>query len=135
MKKKVTIINGDRIKTWNTDGTGTLHLHQDIEGSIVFENITKSLHVDAVHRSRAPNLHLYPPYRDFHHFKELHKPWLVMLEDRIDHGPHQFWFTKLNEINEAYNLQIDTENIVFDKPSLGIFPSLNMIKEVKLSKH
>ena len=131
MKKRLTIIIGSRIKTWIADENGSPSLLYDVDASEVFVNITKASNVTAIHRSRA-NVRDCLPYRDFHHFKQLHKPWIVANENRIDHGPHEFWLSKLYEMDNMYGFQI--ENIIFEKPSLGIYPTLKMIEDVKMAQ-
>ena len=131
MKKRLTIIIGSRIKTWIADENGSPSLPYDVDATKVFVNITKASNVTAIHRSRA-NLRNCLPYQDFHHFKQLHKPWFATNEQSIIRGPHEFWLSKLHEMDKVYGFQI--EKVISKQPSQGIFPTLKMIDDVKMAQ-
>lgn len=133
VKKRVTIANGPRVKTWKANDEGNIELVRDVPGEEIFGHIEKTLKVKAIHRATF-NLHTHVPYRDFHHFKEYFKPWVASKAYRVDHGPHELWFDVLKELNERHSFGIDIDNIGFKKPNLGLFPTFNDVEAMKL-KH
>lgn len=133
VQKKVTICNGPRVKTYKEDENGIMKKVRDVPQEEVFGAYPKRANqVRTVHHSR-PKFLLgsSPPYRDFHHFKEYFKPWVIQKKHRIDHGPHEYWFKVLKEINERYEFGINVDKIGFKKPNLGLFPTFNMVEEMK----
>ena len=134
VQKKVTVVNGDRVKSYRADEIGEVKLVRDENGDDLFKNITKSCNVKSIHRGVGGKLPSRVPYRDFHHFREFYKPWVALKKHRIDRGPHELWFKVLRDINERYEFGIDVDNIGFVKPNLGLFPTHNMVHETKLKR-
>jgi hypothetical protein len=134
VKKRVSFISGYRVKNWRANDQGEVQLVKDEAGVDVFGNIPKTLEVRTNHHSQFEGpLTSIIPFRDFHHFKEFHKPWfkLKRKRKRIDHGPHEFWFETLYKVNKEYKLGIDVNNVGFKMPSLGLFPAHIMIENTK----
>jgi len=133
VKKKVTIITGDRVKTY-LEIDGKVQLARDEDGHEIFKNVQKGVdNVRTNHHSRTsfslPNI---VPYRDFHHFKEKFKPWLTNVSKKIDHGPHEFWYEALNKLNDEHGFKINMDEFhVFRSPSLGMYPRHTMIEDMK----
>ena len=78
------------------------------------------------------------PYRDFHHFVGSSKPWInkVVAKDplkQVDQPktPNELWFTILRKIDDEYELGINMTNIFYGLPSLGTFPTFNMVQVAK----
>ena len=130
VKKRVTIVVGNSVKSYRADENGEVHLLRNQSGPELFKNITKICNVRPIHRSNGGKLPSIVPYRDFHHFRESYKPWIK--KNKHDRGPEKLWFSVLRELNEKYEFGIDVENIGFRKPSLGLFPTHNMVHQTKL---
>ena len=130
VKKKVTIVNGGKVKTFLENDKGEVYEARVEEGGKVFKDVTKTLNVDSNHLSLHSVKHL-PPYRDFHHFKERYKPWVKTNAPFINHGPHELWFYILREINDELKLGIDVDKVGFKRPKLGLFPTFNMVEQMK----
>ena len=126
------MIKGTRVKTFNADAKGSIQLIRDVPGDEVFKDYPKTFHVRPSHHSRPRyKLTTTPPYRDFHHFKEHFKPWVSQQSYKKDHGPHELWYEVLEDINKRYGFGIDVKNIGFKKPNLGLFPTFNMVEDMK----
>lgn len=125
------MINGIRTKTFHSINN-TIQITSDVATESVFAAYPKTFPTAPKHHTRNIfKLGTTPPYRDFHHFKEFFKPWVSKKPERKDHGPHELWFDVLRDVNERYGFGIDVDNIGFDKPNLGLFPTFNMVEAMK----
>lgn len=135
VKKKVTQANGRRLRTFGEDKNGNIVVIRDVSQEEVFHAYPKNFHVHPGHHSKPKfGLKTSPPYRDFHHFKEYYKPWVSQKSERKDHGPHELWYQVLRNINEKYKFGLDVdevEKIGFPRPKLGMYPTFNMVEEVR----
>lgn len=131
VKKKVTIINGGKVKTFQENDKGEIYEARVEDGVEIFKHVTKTLNVGTTHHTLDFTINRRPPYRDFHHFKERFKPWVKTNKPYIDHGPHEFWFYILGEINDELELGIDIGKVELKKPDLGLFPTYNMVQKMK----
>ena len=145
VRKHVTLINGKTIKTWVPNITApsnpTPQLIYNIPTIQFFDNqyplVPKKhpMNVDPNHKSRAfiHNLEMYPPYRDFHHFKEKFKPWINNRYTNLNRALHELWFDILNRANKELNLGLigNITKLEFGKPDLGMFPAHKMVEDMK----
>ena len=79
VKKKLTIINGNKFQTWGSDENGILELTSERPEREVFANITRHCKVSPIHRMHAASISPFKltamaPYMDFQHFKGKMKP-------------------------------------------------------------
>ena len=81
------------------------------------------------------------PYRDFHHFVQKTKPWLneqVALKAletvKNPKSPLELWCNTLIKLNSHYDLGINLKKIWNGRPSLGTFPTFNMVEKAKAEK-
>ena len=125
VKKKVTILFGDKVRTYNeNDESGEVELVKEESAKTIFVNVPPVGNVTAKHRNRILTHHI-APYKHFHHFVEKTKPWLDKKTANnpkyVDNptNPTEFWLKSLLEINTKYNLDLRTDNIWYGKPSLG----------------
>ena len=138
IKKRVSILNADLVKTWTPDDTTTnnkVHLSKVQSSLEIFAPYPKTIKVPSEHRALFQIGHI-PPYRDFHHFKQFYKPWVTLQNThKIDHGPHEYWWKTLGVINEKYEMELNLTNIQFMKPKLGLYPAHSMVEDLRKLKN
>ena len=140
VKKKVTILCGDKVRTYDENSiSGEVELVKEESAMTIFENAPSIKNVTAMHRNRYLSHHI-APYKHFHHFVQKRKPWLdkkmANNPNYVDYpkDPVELWFKSLLEINSKYNLDLRTDNVWYGRPTLGTFPANSMVKWAKESR-
>jgi alpha-N-acetylglucosamine transferase len=133
VKKNVTLIRGNGVKTWKADGNGNVKMIREQKGTDIFGDVTRH---GTVYQHLQSGMDNTVPYRDFKHFTQLAKPWLKgtakkpppIVENIKDvRYPVQLWYHILRQLNSEHNFGINTEHLSLKLPSLGLTPTHNMV--------
>ena len=131
VKKKVTQIVKNEALIFREDDNGNVTMVARVNKATLFQNVTEYGHL----RTEAPITiaKLGRVYTDFMHFFLGSKPWLQEAPPLVESinqttTPLELWYFVLREINEKYDLRINTESISITKTPLGHEPTLDMLK-------
>lgn len=123
-------------------------LFNTFPSDVVFKHIKTIIDVRPVHLSRPKRLYKVqkkiipindpivdlPPYRDYHHYTQKSKPWILDQDQQTldeNRAPSTLWWDTLRKMNEELQLNINIKKVGFKSPSLGLFPTFNMIEQMK----
>ncbi len=141
VKKKVTFLFGDKVRTYSENKeSGIVEMMREEAAKDFFAKAPGIGIVKPKHRDMYLSNYI-APYMHFHHFVQRRKPWLneELARNPIEHvdnprNENELWFNTLRDINTKYNLGINTTNIWVGRPTLGTFPARSMVKWAKESR-
>lgn len=136
-KKKVSIIIKDKIQKWGSNEKGDSVMVSEIFSKNIFGKPKKFILSPGNHHKGDH------PYCDFEHFVQTFKPWLPMQArnppddvKNIDDSENTkvLWYHLLRKLNKELELGINVENLKIGRPSLGLFPTNEMVQETLNAK-
>lgn len=140
VKKKVTIIRSNYVKTYNQDESGNVQLIRQQSGDDVFSDVVRYGKMTFYMHNGVHNVF---PYKDYKHFVEATKPWLKRTAKNppqdvptLDDAkfPNQLWFHVLRKLRKEYGFDVDPNNLNMDRAKLGHQPHPNMVDGAKIAR-
>ena len=137
VKKNLSIIIGNKVQTWGSDERGEQKMISEQPGTEVFVDIERFCGIGPMHHMHVAGISPFKmfdtaPYMDFHHFKGKLKPWLKTR--RRNKKVTKLWIYALKSLNKKYGYNIDIETVKFDSPSLGMFPTHEMVMNTQKAR-